>query len=709
MFFERATSRRFRLRTTLAVMGLVGSSLALSIPARAYVVPSDPTPTENYVPKAGYVYDAPRPAGPLTPATGALFGTHSDELNSKQVPAPTPNNPAKTKTVPAEAEDQDIWKLEQELGRKLDIDNHYTKDFDTWLQLKTAGKPVQLELQEQLDLQQDRIPLLGWACGDSTDITSGALNAAIDAAAEAFKAYPRDFFMRYCWEMDGSRATKRVPVGRPDEFIPAWRYIWERFETLGVTNVIWVWTANANGFKAGDSITGGKPPAPFYYPGDKYVDWVAADGYNWHGATGRAGSDRYRDLLEIYDEFMLWARSDDPTTGHVGSSKPIQIGEYGSQEQSDGGAAKAMWLRKAHATVMPRTAATPADCKYCGAYSDIQAMVYYDVAGKSADSEGGWTVHTSQAALDAYKEAAAFPWFNQIHTLNWGPYTGGSGTGPDPDPGTNPGPGPGTNPGTTNPIPVKPSQSGRSGYWMLGSDGKVYAFGQAKNLGGPTLPAGIAAADLETTPSGNGYWIADSAGNVYGYGDAAFQGGIPAGVLAAGETVTSLSSTPSGRGYWIFTNKGRAVRYGDAVFFGDMARATLAGPVLDSIPTPTGLGYYMVGSDGGIFAFGDAKFYGSMGGRKLNAPVQSLVPDSDGVGYWLVASDGGIFAFNAPFKGSMGDRKLAKPVTGMVPYGSGYMMVGEDGGIFNFSDRPFDGSLGATPPSRPIVSVSALA
>jgi hypothetical protein len=36
------------------------------------------------------------------------------------------------------------------------------------------------------------------------------------------------------------------------------------------------------------------------------------------------------------------------------------------------------------------------------------------------------------------------------------------------------------------------------------------------------------------------------------------------------------------------------------------------------------------------------------------------------------------------------------------------MMVGEDGGIFNFSSRPFAGSLGANPPSRPIVAVAAL-
>jgi ribosomal protein L24E len=115
----------------------------------------------------------------------------------------------------------------------------------------------------------------------------------------------------------------------------------------------------------------------------------------------------------------------------------------------------------------------------------------------------------------------------------------------------------------------------------------------------------------------------------------------------------------------------------------------------------------MVASDGGVFAFGDAKFAGSMGGIPLNAPVQSLVPDGDGSGYWLVASDGGVFAFNAPFRGSMGGVPLNKPVSGMVRYGNGYLMVAEDGGIFNFSDQPFVGSLGSTPPATPVVSVAS--
>jgi hypothetical protein len=35
-------------------------------------------------------------------------------------------------------------------------------------------------------------------------------------------------------------------------------------------------------------------------------------------------------------------------------------------------------------------------------------------------------------------------------------------------------------------------------------------------------------------------------------------------------------------------------------------------------------------------------------------------------------------------------------------------MVAEDGGIFNFSDRPFSGSLGATRIPHPVVAVAAL-
>jgi sugar lactone lactonase YvrE len=260
---------------------------------------------------------------------------------------------------------------------------------------------------------------------------------------------------------------------------------------------------------------------------------------------------------------------------------------------------------------------------------------------------------------------------------------------------------------------VTPVPSGKSGYWMLGSEGKVYAFGDSQQAtfgdAAGMIPAAAKAVHIEPTPNFGGYWINDDRGGVYAFGNAAKLGGIDAAVLQAGEKVTSLSSTPTGNGYWLFTSKGRVFTFGDAGKFGDLAAITLNGPIQSSIPTPSGKGYFMVGSDGGVFAFGDAVFRGSMGATKLNQPVMALVPTRTSQGYWLVASDGGIFAFgDAKFRGSMGATKLNKPMVGMVRYGAGYLMVAADGGIFSFSDKPFVGSLGANPPARPIVFAATL-
>jgi len=277
---------------------------------------------------------------------------------------------------------------------------------------------------------------------------------------------------------------------------------------------------------------------------------------------------------------------------------------------------------------------------------------------------------------------------------------GGTPAGPA-QPGTPGGPG----------TPGQPGGNGHSGYWMLGNDGKVYAFGGAASLGDArgALAAGAKAVHIEPTPSARGYWIVDDAGAVSAYGDAVAAGGVTPAQLSSGEKVTSLSATPSGQGYWIFTTKGRVFTFGDAKNFGDLAGKTLNGAVRSSVATPSGNGYYMVAADGGVFAFGDATFRGSMGATRLNQPVESLVPTRDGRGYWLVASDGGIFAFGAaPFRGSMGATKLNRPVVGMVRYGDGYLMVGADGGIFDFSDSPFSGSLGDNPPANPIVFAATL-
>jgi hypothetical protein len=253
----------------------------------------------------------------------------------------------------------------------------------------------------------------------------------------------------------------------------------------------------------------------------------------------------------------------------------------------------------------------------------------------------------------------------------------------------------------TNPPSTSPSQA--SGYWMLGTDGAVFPFGNAPRLGSAPGPA----VAITTRADGKGYWTVDARGHVSHFGTATAHGGSPA--LHIGEMVSAISATPSGDGYWLFTNQGRAFAYGDAPFYGDMSRTVLNDPVVAAVATPTGHGYYMVAGDGGVFSFGDARFHGSTGTLRLNKPIVGISPTPDNRGYWLVASDGGVFAFGAPFRGSMGAVHLNQPVSGLVAYGNGYLMVARDGGVFDFSNQPYVGSLADTPPSAPIIGVTAFA
>ena len=240
------------------------------------------------------------------------------------------------------------------------------------------------------------------------------------------------------------------------------------------------------------------------------------------------------------------------------------------------------------------------------------------------------------------------------------------------------------------------------GYWLVTSSGTVYPFGNARSYG--NAPS-TSITHMSATPSGRGYWLVDAAGHVYAFGAAHWLGN--ANYVPAGEVISSISSTPTGNGYWLFSSKGRVFALGDARAYGDLSRTTLNGPIVASAVTPSGLGYYIVGSDGGVFCFGDAQFRGSTGHLRLNKPVVGITPTPNNHGYWLVASDGGVFAFNAPFRGSMGATHLNKPVNGLVAFGNGYLMIGSDGGTFDFSNRPFLGSLANNPPATPITGVAA--
>jgi ribosomal protein L24E len=204
-----------------------------------------------------------------------------------------------------------------------------------------------------------------------------------------------------------------------------------------------------------------------------------------------------------------------------------------------------------------------------------------------------------------------------------------------------------------------------------------------------------------------GYWLVGRDGGIFAFGDAPFSGST--GSTHLNQPIVGMTANPVGTGYWFVAADGGIFSFGDAKFFGSTGAMKLNKPIVGMAATPTGQGYYLVASDGGIFSFGDAKFRGSTGAIKLNRPIVGMAATPNGRGYWLVASDGGVFAFGngADFFGSTGDIKLAQPIVGIAATNrnKGYWFVAADGGIFSFGDAAkFTPKLGGSPVTGVAVS-----
>ena len=116
---------------------------------------------------------------------------------------------------------------------------------------------------------------------------------------------------------------------------------------------------------------------------------------------------------------------------------------------------------------------------------------------------------------------------------------------------------------------------------------------------------------MAATPDGGGYWLVGSDGGIFAYGDAGFYGS--AGALTLNAPIVGMAATSDGKGYWLVASDGGIFNYGDAAFFGSRGGQPLNAPIVGMAATPDGGGYWLVASDGGIFAYGNAGFAGSAG------------------------------------------------------------------------------------------------
>ncbi len=221
-------------------------------------------------------------------------------------------------------------------------------------------------------------------------------------------------------------------------------------------------------------------------------------------------------------------------------------------------------------------------------------------------------------------------------------------------------------------VGISPTSS-RTGYWLVASDGGIFAFdagfyGSVPGLG--FNPAGSGLANSLNDPivgmvpstTGHGYFMVASDGGVFAFGDAHFAGSCP-GIGGCVGAAVAVVPDATGNGYWIVTKAGNVYAFGNAGYFG--APGPQGSPMTSAVATPDGQGYYIVDGGGQVFAYGDATNLGSTPTGSVNGldPATSIFLTADGRGYWITTALGKVYSFgDAPNEGDESGTHLNRPI-----------------------------------------------
>ncbi len=231
------------------------------------------------------------------------------------------------------------------------------------------------------------------------------------------------------------------------------------------------------------------------------------------------------------------------------------------------------------------------------------------------------------------------------------------------------------------------------GIWVASSTGKVVGVGVRSLGSGPRLGAHAHYVALLAEPTGLGYLLIGSNGSVHAFGDAKSYGSAPEA------TVVGASLTAGGRGYLLLLAGGGIKSFGDAKSYG----ATHHQSVVGVAATPNSKGYMMFLSDGGVKAFGDARSLGSVHGQTVTAGAI----DSSGNGYYLLTANGEVHHFGkATYFGSTKalGYSLVPAAIDVIPGASGYLELATNGTFFAFGP----GSTAYAQAKRSVVSGTAI-
>ena len=275
--------------------------------------------------------------GNLVPSHGVLFGIYAKKRDGR-------------------THNQEIRHVERQLHHRFAIDHFYLR-FD---------QPL-ADPQVKLTIKQGRIPVINWSPESHGIITwgaiaSGQVDRVINHQARALRRLRKPVMLAFHHEPENDVGR----YGTPADYKAAFRHIVRRFHAEHARNVRFVCILE------GYTYEGGNGGVRRWYPGRKFVDWAAADAYNW--APGRAGYS-WRSFKSAFQGFYSWGKR---------HHKPLMAAEFGTQEKPGDPTGKAAWFNSARRTLRrwPR----------------MKAVVYFN-----SDTKWPWWIDTSRSSLRAYR------------------------------------------------------------------------------------------------------------------------------------------------------------------------------------------------------------------------------------------------------------------------------------------------------------------
>ena len=178
--------------------------------------------------------------------------------------------------------------------------------------------------------------------------------------------------------------------------------------------------------------------------------------------------------------------------------------------------------------------------------------------------------------------------------------------------------------GSTSPSSAWPPPPPAHGYWLVASDGGIFAFGDARfhgSTGAISLNQPIVG--MAATPTGHGYWLVASDGGIFAFGDARFHGST--GGKPLNQPIVGHGRYPDRRGLLVRRRRRRRVRLRRRGVLRRRHRPTPARHPAGwsaMVASPSGRGYWLGSANGDVLSFGDAADLGGV--KDLNQPFVGL-------------------------------------------------------------------------------------